>query len=84
MDNLEKFKQVNKTKTLEELAGFIRGCADELGMIQGRTRKFDANRMAYYCENLYNFSPNLLTREFGIRQQAIYILYYENKLNEKL
>lgn len=49
-------------------------------LIQGRRSVFDANRMVEYVEGVVkeNYAPNLLTREFGIRQQALYLRYYCN------
>lgn len=78
-DRLEAYERVNQCETFEELAGVIRSLADEEGMIQGRTIKMDAERMARSCENFNSDTPpNVLTREFGIRQQAMYINYYSN------
>ena len=47
-------------------------------MIQGRTRKFSAGKMAGYVASVVKeqVPANLLTREFGIRQQALYLAYY--------
>lgn len=81
MTNLEKYEAVNKCETLEELADVIRSFAvDEL--IQGRTRKFSAEKMAKFCEDYNPTKHNTLTRKFGIRQQAIMILFYEGKTVE--
>lgn len=77
-DRLEIYDRVNSAETLNQLAEVIRSLADEQGLIQGRTRKFPAEQMARACE-LYStgiVSYNTLTREFGIRQQAMYIDYY--------
>ena len=76
MTDLEKYKAVNKCRTFEQLAEVIRSFADDNGNIQGRKRTFDAEQMAINCLNFQYSSPNLLTREFGIRQQAMYISYY--------
>jgi len=76
-DNLtreQKYDIVNSCETLEELANVIRTFAGVNGMIEGRKKFFDAEKMANHCENYHNVHPNLLTREFGIRQQAIYII----------
>ena len=80
MNDLEKYEKVNKCETFEELAKTIESFADNLGYIQGRSRKFNAKKMANYCRNFSWFAPNLLTREFGIRQQAMYISYYTKGL----
>lgn len=77
MTREEKYDAVNQCETLQQLADVIRSFADEGGMIQGRTRKFNAEEMAAACENYVRIPhKNSLTREFGIRQQAMYILYY--------
>lgn len=74
------YDKVNQCETLDELAFVIKGLADSEGMIQGRENKFNAVRMANYCVNYSSYPKNYLTREFGIRQQAMYILYYNGEL----
>lgn len=74
MNREEKYDAVNTCETLEELSKVILSFADSDGMIQGRTRKFKAKKMAHGCMAVGILSPNVLIREFGIRQQAIYIL----------
>lgn len=81
MDRLEKFEAVNKCETLEQLANVIESFADEEGMIQGREKKFSAKLMSFNCRNYSPYTHNTLTREFGIRQQALYILFYNGKIN---
>jgi len=46
-------------------------------MIKGRLREFDSQRMSGYVSLVINEGApaNLLTREFGIRQQALYLRY---------
>jgi RAB protein geranylgeranyltransferase component A len=78
MTELEKYQAVNKCESFEELANVIESFADEDGMIQGRADKHDAERMARYCRNFSMFQPYVLTREYGIRQQALYISYYQS------
>lgn len=78
IDQLIKFQTVNACETPDELAKAIRDFADpETGMIMGRRRPFDAQRMAGYVTFVVNEGApaNLLTREFGIRQQALYLKY---------
>lgn len=81
MEDLEKYQRVNKCETLKELANVIREFGGDVKMIQGRKKIFDSDKMAKACENLRvdlnTRSANILTREFGIRQQALYIAYYE-------
>jgi hypothetical protein len=76
MTELEKYHAVNKCKTLDELADVILSFADEDGNIQGRSGSFSAELMAGVCLG-YNLKyHNSLTREFGIRQQAMMIIFY--------
>jgi hypothetical protein len=76
MTDLEKYEAVNKCETLDQLAHVVLSFADEEGMIQGRTNRFSALRMADACLHYENRPKNSLTREFGIRQQAMYLIYY--------
>lgn len=75
MTELEKWQAVNRSQNQEELAKLIIEFADERGMIQGRERKFDAFEMAaglrMFMEGMAY--ANVLTREYGIRQQALYL-----------
>lgn len=77
---LEKFKRVNHCETIEELKQCLLDFADDEGMIQGRTRKFNAEKMNQNIQDFYNndiYSANIATREYGIRQQMIYLKYYK-------
>jgi hypothetical protein len=79
MEELEKYQLINKCETDNELADAIIAISNpETNMILGRTKVFDAMKMAENCHLVIkrDFPPNLLTREFGIRQQALYIKYY--------
>lgn len=82
MTKQDAYETVNKCETYEELAESIRKIGVH-GMIQGRIRTFESEKMAKVCEIFDRFMklglPNVLTREFGIRQQAMYIYYSENK-----
>lgn len=82
MSNLEKWHIVNRCENPEQLADAIIKFADENGQIMGRSRSFDAEKMAGYVNSVINedYPPNLLTREFGIRQQAIYLKYCKDKI----
>lgn len=75
MTDLEKYEAVNASETLEELAEVITTIGED-AEIQGRTRSFNSEKMAAACKNFSNFPPNILTRKWGIRQQAMYINYY--------
>ena len=72
---LNFYKKVNQTKDLEQLSEVMREIADENGMIQGREKCFSVEKMIIGL-NMFmkdEMPPNVLTREFGIRQQAIYL-----------
>lgn len=75
MTELETWQFVNQAETAQALAFIINKLADPEGMIQGRERKFDAAKMiiglSYFMTD--EMPANVLTREFGIRQQAIYL-----------
>ncbi len=79
MTDLEKYTKVNESKSLTELAETIRSFANSAGEIMGRTRIFNAETMAQYCETYSLAKHNRLTREFGIRQQAMMLLFYTDK-----
>jgi hypothetical protein len=76
MTDLEKYEAVNSSKTLNKLANVIRSFGVE-GEIQGRERKFDCEKMADHCESYSLQGHNFLTREFGIRQQAMMLSFYD-------
>lgn len=59
MTDLEKYEAVNEAESLPELANVIRSFTDQDGMIQGRTRKFDAESMAHNCEK-YRLTKRLI------------------------
>ena len=75
MTDLEKYEAVNKCETLEELAECILSFANK-GLIKGRTKIFNAGMMAAACRQYDLTFHSTLTREFGIRQQAMMILFY--------
>ena len=76
MSKLEKYEKVNATRSLSELAEVIRSFADENGNIAGRSRYFNAKDMAEIAENYSLSRHNMLTRKYGIRQQAMMLLFY--------
>lgn len=76
MTREQKYDAVNQCETFEELANVILSFAESDGMIQGRAKRFNAKMMAEMCLMFDTMPPNRLTREFGIRQQAMYISHY--------
>ena len=81
MNELLKYEDVNKCETLEELSLVILSLANSKGLIEGRNKNFVASVMSDICKNYCVAQHNMLTREYGIRQQAIYILFYNNEIN---
>jgi len=62
------YETVNQCEDAKQLKAAVLLLADANGMIQGRKRSFKAARMAGFVE--------------GIRQQALYIKYYEDNAKE--
>lgn len=80
MTDLEKYQLINSCETVEDLEKAILAFQESDGSISGRTRDFNAERMASYVKGVVTegLVPNFLTRKFGIRQQALYLRYYNN------
>jgi len=96
IERLMKYDAVNEAASLEELAEVIHSFAKN-GLIQISTGTLNAElstenlyREQYYldmasgCRNftLDNNRPTILTRMYGIRQQA-YMLYAQGKFKKK-
>jgi hypothetical protein len=77
MTELEKYELVNKCETVEELANAILKVSGGIE-IKGRQQNFDAEKMSKRVDQVINGNliPNVLTRQYGIRQQALYLKYY--------
>ncbi len=76
MTELEKYELVNQCENQEQLANAIARFSDSEGMIRGRERKFDAAKMILGLKYFFtgaDMAVNILTRNYGIRQQAIYL-----------
>ncbi len=75
MKDLERYKIINSCETFKELQKAIVEISDVNNYIYGKTKLFDANKMASFCSrSLFIAMPNALTRNYGIRQQAFYLL----------
>lgn len=79
LTELEKFQLVNSCETVADLQEAIMKMANESGMIKGRKREYEASKMAASVDLVVakGFPANLLTREYGIRQQALYLQHYQ-------
>lgn len=75
---LEKYQLINKCETADDLKNAIAMISDQNGNIQGRKYSFDAYKMRERVDLVINrgYPANLLTRSYGIRQQALYIKHY--------
>ena len=76
MTELEKYELVNQCENQSQLEDAINKLADSDGMIHGRERKFDASKMVLGLKYFFtgaDMAANILTRNYGIRQQAIYL-----------
>lgn len=79
MTELEKWQLVNAANTTDELEKAIIEISND-GVIQGRKQPWDAKEQAGYIKDLVfgnKYSFNVLTRSYGIRQQALYLQHYE-------
>lgn len=76
----QKYDLVNQAETVDQLISALYKISHN-GRIQGRVKEFDVARMAAGIRNFltsdFPISPNVATREFGIRQQMLYIKYYQ-------
>lgn len=73
---LEREADVASCTSLIELGNVIESFADEEGMIEGTTRKLDAERMAYIAtdkKRVRQFT-SMLTRHYGIRKKAVELI----------
>ncbi len=77
MTEIEKYEAVNQAETLKELADVVRKIGGHDKRIEGLTKTFYSEQMAANCEDYTLSKHNVLTRKYGIRQQAMMILFYE-------
>lgn len=77
---INRFRAVNNTKTLEELADVIESFCNDNGEIKGKSNTLNGLKMAEYCRTFTNQSDDrYLTRNWGIRQQAVYLSLISKK-----
>jgi len=87
MDELTKWELINSSETIESLQEAILKIGTENnGFIKGRSKEWDAELQVMYVKYVVEDSyplieqkiigPNLLTRSYGIRQQALYLKHY--------
>jgi hypothetical protein len=81
MNTLQKYELINKCETYEELAQAILKIGEyENGIIKGRNKVFKSIDLAYGVKMGPQLPhPSYLTRVYGIRQQYLYIKFYEEK-----
>lgn len=82
MNEEDKWHIINACETYEELAAAIMIISEEGTIHSNRQDKtFDAAKQVRNAWLVIQggIFPNVLTRAYGIRQQALYIRYYEEK-----
>lgn len=82
MTELEKYEAVNSSNSIEELQEAIRLIGEnssEKGSIMGRKHSFKVEQQCTGVELIVKEGAraNICTRSYGIRQQALYLKYYE-------
>ena len=79
---LIRFQVVNKADSLKSLLAAIEVMGGEEGLLQGSQQLWDVDQqkagLELFAKGLA--VPNILTRTYGLRQQAMYLAYY-GKLN---
>ena len=85
MTELEKYQRINNCESGTELSEAVLMLADDNGLVQGRDKQWDATRMSKRVLEVIEGTADArtLTREYGIRQQALYIIYYTQPHSEK-
>ena len=81
LTEFEKYQAVNKCESDTELENAMRLISDDGLTIRGLTRTFDLqksikNMYAFIADKSDVIPANVLTRSYGIRQQALYLKYY--------
>jgi hypothetical protein len=87
MEELEKFELVNKCETFDQLADAIEKIGYETQggkWITGRSRPFTVSNQLFALERIRENPKEIgyyrgLTRSYGLRQQAIYLIIYGEK-----
>lgn len=87
MTDFEKFELINSTESLEALKEAIIKIGGLKAEIQGRTRVWPVSRILegietaknYFNGTSYPYGLNSVTRNFGIRQQLLYLLLAEQR-----
>ncbi len=77
---LQRYERVNKCETIDELCDVLKSFADDSGHIQGRYKTFEADNMIAWARAFYNgetIFANRVTREYGLRQQLLYLCHYK-------
>ena len=72
--DIEIYEAVMRCESHEELAEVIEQIGEQNGgLIPGTTKVFSAKLMAANCRIFDSVPANALTRNYGIREKAIYI-----------
>ena len=83
MTDLEKYETVNSCESFAELLIILKSFANKMGIVEGRTKGFSADKMILACKYWWDsphlIEPNCMTRMWGLRQQMMYLRYYNLK-----
>lgn len=83
MENeLLKIKNIQSSQNKEELIEAINNLSEDGIYLDGLNKKFLLSRTIMHLDNFLNnnnYPAETLTRNYGIRQQALYLKYYNEK-----
>ncbi len=76
MEELLKWQLINSAETIEDLKKAITSIAED-GIIVGRRKNFTLKNQLLAVDAILEGYPfNFLTRNYGIRQQMMYLMFY--------
>ena len=78
MEEIDKWKRINSVESIEDLKKAILDIAED-GIIMGKSRPWEAVKQVKGVDAIMekDYPINVLTRSYGIRQQMMYLMYYE-------
>lgn len=79
LTEVSKYQAIQNSKTAAQLCSAI----DRIGPVKGTKATFEPKKLKEIVQHIYQHSApfNMLTRSYGLRQQLMYIMYYENRLH---
>lgn len=79
LSELDRWELVNSCKTVDDLKAAV----ERLGIVRGSNDVHTSVSINHNINLVYSddYPYNTLTRAYGIRQQLMYIMYYEGKIH---